>query len=248
MHRAPRGWFQILLSLGALFLLHGRTSLAQPAVEPEGHGPAPIATGGSTEEPPHKAAPPTAVAPVLDPNKIESCLKALPPLGSLDDLQSSAIDSAMVSPRHVAAVLRSAKRKGLLPTVYVLGLYNGQAGSSESTLQDYAYHNTFPWKEKTDLSSAVHGGYVGVMLRFDFGKTALGTEEFDSVKVTEARNNLLEKVNSLYYAREKLALDLCGNEHGEVARRGLELRIREVTSLLESLGGRRAHRDAGSRH
>ena len=70
--------------------------------------------------------------------------------------------------------------------------------------------------------------------------------EFDSVRVMEARNNLLEKVNSLYYTCEKLALDLCTSEHGEVARRGFELRIREVTSLVESLSGR-PQKDARSR-
>lgn len=188
----------------------------------------------------------------VDRATADACLRSFGDAGSVRDITDAALDYALVSPRRVSAAMESARMKGLLPTVYVLGMYRNDEATQSDELRDMMYKSKYtsgdwPYKERTDTDAVGHRFYAGVALRFDFGTLALGSEALGALEASRFRTGLVEKVSSLYHARRRLQIEVCATKlpySEELIKRS---RIDEISAVLEGMTGQNRDRTRPTR-
>jgi hypothetical protein len=182
----------------------------------------------------------------IDPAKVQQCLADLKPDKNVDQYREEALEYALVSPRKISAALKSSRMRGLYPTIHVLGIYRNEGTNEEARLNDMIYRNqiesgNWPYKEQVLTDSTGHQFYAGLVLRFDLGTLAGGEATLKALRASKIRNEVMEKVNTLYFERERLQIRYCAGNLPYRKRLVLKSRIREISGLLEGLVGHKRH-------
>jgi hypothetical protein len=172
----------------------------------------------------------------------ETCLRELGGGASLDRIRQAALEYAMVSPTKVAAALRSARMRGLYPTVHVLGLYRNTSHEQEEQFKDMLYRSQYesgnwPYKDQILTDGSGHGVFAGLLLKFDFSTLAGGRESLEALKASRLRTEVIEKITALYFKRQRLQIRFCSSTAPLGQRLLLKSRIDEVTAMLMGLAG-----------
>jgi hypothetical protein len=184
---------------------------------------------------------------LVDEQQAASCLRDRRGSRTVDQYREEALRFAMVSPKKIAAAIQSARNRGLYPTIHLLGLYRNDGLSEESRFKDMIYKvkydkGEWPYRNQTLTDATGHQLYAGVALRFELGTLAGGEAALKALRASKIRSTVVERVNALFYERDRLQIRLCTRKLPYERRLLLESRIDELTSLLDGLagGGRKA--------
>jgi hypothetical protein len=188
-------------------------------------GPA-LAQGEAKEEPGAPQPP--------DPRAIQALKLRFEKEPNVKEVQAAALKFFRVHPEKVESYLSGAAWKGILPDVEIG--YSNDWGNSDRTLQDYMYHNTFPWK---DYETTKNGQMsLSVRLHWALDRLIFNSEQLDVASLVGVQEGLLREVTSLYFTRRRILTSMILNPPQEPSEQLTEqLRLEEITANIDALTG-----------
>jgi len=152
------------------------------------------------------------------------------------ETQKEALAYFNINKERVQSFRKGARLKALAPVFEVSGGYS-DAALDERTKQDpvYKFETWGYWMEK---ASAGTGWDIRGKLAWNFPQLVFNAEVLDVASLAGLVQGILKEVTRLYYMRRRLQLDLILNPPADEATRlTKELRLEELTALLDAMTG-----------
>ena len=138
---------------------------------------------------------------------------------TIKEVQQAAIRYAEVQPEKIASWRRKAAVKGLFPEVSVDYDKTVYGYKGEFAIGPYDWGVTVKW----DLADII----------WDYSQTSIDVRSRLMVKL---RNNILEKLNGLYFERRKLQIELLQDSSTDPDKKlDKQLRVEELTAQIDGL-------------
>lgn len=152
------------------------------------------------------------------------------------EVQKEALGYFNIDKEAVLSFRKGAQLKALAPVLEISGGY-AYADTDEATKQDplYPYEKFGYWLEKY---AAGYGWELRGKLAWNFPQLVFNAEVLDVASLAGLVQGILKEVTRLYYMRRRLQLDLILNPPADEATRlTKELRLDELTALLDAMTG-----------
>ena len=183
-----------------------------------------------------------APAARLEPEPDRS-LRIAPPrprASQIQQVQRAVLRYLELSPSRLVELAARAQRVGLLPELRTSLLYNrdtNRDGNHDQVFTSGAYHQLF------DSGNGVDKGYdLGVTLSWDFAQLASPDDALaisrERRSLVTLRDQVLERVNHLYFGRLRVLAQLEALDASDAAKRAeLELDAAEIAAQLDAWSG-----------
>lgn len=189
-----------------------------------------------------------AFAPVARPAvAAAACRAALTREPTVREVVAAALDEANVSAARVAASLRRSRRRGWLPQLHLIGLFQQRSTAASYSMDDGLYASALPFRERSVTQQERLGVYAGAMASFDLRALISEAHEQRALDAVTYRHRLVQKVCALYFARRRLQSRLCSEQLAPAAEVRVVLEVRELTAVLDGLSGGALSRPAAVR-
>lgn len=157
--------------------------------------------------------------------KIDSAHQKLsPPEPAIHEIQKEAIKYAEVYPEKIARWRKQARLKALMPELTLD--YDKTVTTSLSSVSDKVQVGPRDW---------------GLSLKWDIGDFIFSTEQTSidvrSRLMVQLRDDILNEVTRLYFERKRLQLELAESALDSKKKKEKELRLEELTALIDGLTG-----------
>lgn len=176
--------------------------------------------------------------------EVERVLRKFKNEPTVRDVQRAAIRYYRVSPEKISSLRSRARNKAWLPGIAVS--FTNSLSTYSLSVDDIIFRGTGEAAIFEDQEADYFG--VRATASWNLDKLIFNAEELDVLSLVGIQDAIQREVTSLYYVRRRLQIQLLLNPAGSLAARlSSELRLEELTGLIDAYTGGYFSKNVGSK-